>query len=111
MTACAPTTRNRASAADKADNRSLKSRLIAMVPPDSANFRRHLPGCGKSALRPDAIPEFQVKGAVVLRRMTEEPDHTDGFTAFRAHAATDSRPEPGALPNRLASEPKREVIG
>jgi hypothetical protein len=87
MAACAPTTRNRALAADKTDNRSLKSRLIAMFSPDGIDFGRHLPGCGKSALRSDTFPELQVEGTVVLRGMAEDPDHTDGVTAFRAHTA------------------------
>jgi len=87
MTACVPTTRNRALAADKTDNRSLKSRLIAMFSPDGIDFGRHLPGCGKSALRSDTFPEFQVEGPVVLRGMAEDPDHTDGVTAIRAHTA------------------------
>jgi hypothetical protein len=59
------------------ENRSLKSGLTAIFASDRGGFAYHVPRCGEAAFGPDAAPEFQVEGAVVLLPWVQHSGHDD----------------------------------
>jgi hypothetical protein len=73
----APTTKKRTSAAEKAENRSLKSRFTGIFASQGFDFGGHLPGGRETPFGPDTVPEFQIEGSVVPGWMAEDPNHAD----------------------------------
>jgi len=70
-------------AADNASNRSWKSGLAAILPPESCDLLHHFPGRREAAFGADLLPEVEVEAAVVLGMVAEDPRHEHSFRVFQ----------------------------
>jgi hypothetical protein len=78
---------NSACASHNAENRSLKSRFVAIVAADCPLLADHLPSARKDPLGPDLLPKIEIELAVILGAVAQDPRHHYGSFSQKTYAA------------------------